>query len=204
MRWIGPLWTIGIVGGILLSPPVCAQTDLYSIQPNSTQIAFEVDVLGFAPSSGDFHAFKGRLALDLDHPENSAVAVDVDASSVEMGWEPADSMVRSDSYLDIGRFNHLEFATRAVLVNDDRHVSITGDLTMRGVKKPITLLIALEKRHYDPAVGADVAEFSVNGHVSRSDFGMDADPLLIGDEIRLNITSRIILNRKISNSINYK
>lgn len=196
MRWIGRLWTIAILEAVLLSPPACAQTALYQIKPNSTQIAFEIDILGVAPSSGDFHAFNGKLALDLDHPENSNVVVDVDTSSVDMGWEPADSMVRSDSYLDIEHYSHLKFATRVVRVSDDRHASITGDLTIKGMKKPITLLISLDNRHYDAAIGSDVAEFSVSGHVSRSDFGMDADSLIIGDEVRLNITANIILNSK--------
>lgn len=169
------------------------KAQIYKIEPGSTVIEFEIDLLGVAPSSGAFHSFAGFLDLDLGRPENSSVDVEVAADSVEMGWEPADSTLRSEDYLDVGHFPHMRFTTASVHVDDARHVTIAGELTMRGVTKPMELQTVLENEHYDPVHAQEVAEFTVSGHVLRSDFGMTANSGMVGDEVRLRITSRVAL-----------
>ncbi len=183
-----------VASALAASGPAHGQPVVYKIEPGSTIIEFEVDVLDMAPTSGAFQTFSGQLDLDLEAPQNSLVDVDVDAGSAEMGWEPADSTIRSADFLDVAHYHDVKFITTAVHVDDNRHVTISGDLTLRGVTKPMELKAVLEDEHYDTEHSREEAEFSVTGHLSRADFGMSSQSGLIGDEVRLHITSRLVLN----------
>lgn len=176
-----------------LATPARAAPAVYEIGPSSTMIGFAVDLLDISTVSGAFTRFTGRLALDLDAPQASRVAVSVDTQSFDIGWEPAYSLLRSDAYLDVLRWPALTFVTETVSPVDGTHVRLAGELTIRGITRPQTLDAVLEQRHWDPEAKAEVADFTVTGILHRSEFGMVSDSLLVADEVNLNIKARLQL-----------
>lgn len=178
---------------LLLAPPAWAAPAIYEIGPSSTMIGFAVDLADVSTVAGAFTRFTGKLALDLDSPQASRVAVTVDTQSFDIGWEPAYSRLRSDAYLDVQRWPAMTFVTETVTATDDMHVQLVGDLTIRGITRPQTLDAILEQRHWDPAAKAEVAVFTVTGILHRSEFGMVSDSLLVADAVNLNIKARLQL-----------
>lgn len=165
----------------------------YGIEPGSTSIGFAVDVVDAFTVAGQFGQFSGSLALDLAHPEASTVEVTVETGSFDIGWEPAYSLLRSDAYLDVLRWPKMQFVTRKIERRDERQVRMEGDLTIRGVTRPVVLDAVLEERRPAPDGAGELAEFRVSGLVHRSEFGMQSDPLLVSDEVHLDIRAKLKL-----------
>lgn len=178
---------------MMLAVPARAATAVYEIGPYSTVIGFAVDLADVSTIAGAFTRFTGKLTLDLESPQASRVAVTVETQSFDVGWEPAFSMLRSDAYLDVRHWPAMTFVTKTVSPQDNQHVRLEGDLTIRGITRPQILDAVLEQRHWDPGLKAEVANFTVTGVLHRSEFGMVSDSLLVADAVNLNIKARLQL-----------
>lgn len=178
---------------LCLSALPAAAGSLYSIRPGTTTIGFSVDHLGMFTTEGEFTQFEGKLLLDLDNPERSRVEVKVDTGSVEVDSAEARQMLLSPDYFDPGQFPQMRFKAVSVERLDGDKVRITGDLTVRGITKPQMLDAELTDRRFDPAVGAEVANFVVTGTMERSAFGMDSDEDFVSDDVVLTISAHIQL-----------
>ncbi|RJF80762.1 polyisoprenoid-binding protein [Oleomonas cavernae] len=170
-----------------------AAGSLYTIRPGTTTIGFSVDHLGMFTTEGNFAQFEGKLLLDLDNPERSRVEVKVDTGSVEVNSAEARQMLLSPDYFDPGQFPQMRFKAVSVEKRDGNKVRITGELTVRGITKPQVLDAELTERRFDPAVGAEVANFVVTGTMERSAFGMDSDEDFVSDDVVLTISAHIQL-----------
>jgi polyisoprenoid-binding protein YceI len=188
---MGRAFVLGLV--LMLAAPAAAAPAVYQIGPYSTEIGFAVDFLDIATIAGAFTRFTGTLEIDLDLPQASRVAVTVETRSFDIGWEPADSMLRSNAYLDVQRWPAMTFVTETVSAQDDTHLRLEGDLTLRGITRAQRLDAVLEQRRWDPDIKAEVAVFKVTGILHRSDFGMVSDSLLVADAVTLNILARLRL-----------
>jgi len=87
----------------------------------------------------------------------------------------------------------VRFTSGAIRGLDPKHFEIDGMLEIRGIRRPLTLQATLERQRADPVSGAEIADFSVTGTLSRADYGMTAQPIMISDQVRLLITARIEL-----------
>ncbi|WP_166646524.1 YceI family protein [Zavarzinia compransoris] len=181
------------VAALVLGAVPARAGDLYRIQPGTTTIAFAVDAMGLFETTGEFEAFEGNLLLDLKEPERSRVEVRVDTTSVATDSSYAGERLRSADYFDVERYPVMRFRANAVTPLDAGRVAITGDLTIRDVTRPQTLEASLTDRRFDPAAGAEVANFTVTGKVDRAAFGMVADQGLVSDDVALSIRAHIRL-----------
>ena len=181
--------------GLLLAWPAgaMAQSAEYEIVPAATSIGFATDVVDTFTVDGHFTRFFGTLILDLKAPEASRVEVEVQTDSFDIGWEPAFSLLRSDAYLDVAHWPKMHFVTRSVTLLDDHHVRLDGDLTIRGITHPQSLDAVLEQKLWDPDKQAEVAVFSAKGIVHRGEYAMTSDPLLVSNDVRLDIRARLKL-----------
>jgi polyisoprenoid-binding protein YceI len=184
------LWSLtGLAGA-----PAAALPLTYGITPNSTDISFVVDILGVATAEGAFKRFSGSLVLDIDHPELSTVSVRIDSKSAAMGWEPAQSMVTGESYLDGEHFPEIQFSSRTVTLTGKDKVRLEGVLTLRGVSHWESFDAELLDRQQDGERGADLADFAAVGTVHRSDYLMVADRAILDDRVTFTIRTRLLLN----------
>lgn len=185
---------------LLCSGPAGAAEMVHAMTPDQTAIGFEVDLLGILPASGSFDRFSGSLAFDPAAPDGAPISVrlEVETASVSMGWEPAQGMLLSQDYLDPGRFDRLRFTAHAVQSVSPDHLRLVGTLTLRGVTLPQELEVSLGDRHWDGDHHNKVADVQVSGRISRSAFGMIADPELVSDEVRLHLSTRIVLPKQVA------
>jgi polyisoprenoid-binding protein YceI len=106
-------------------------------------------------------------------------------------------MLRGPDFFDTAHFPEVRFISAAIKGLDPGHFQVEGTLEIRGIKRPLTLDATLEREHTDTANGTEIADFSVTGTLRRSDYGMTAQRIMISDQVKLLIATRIELPAQI-------
>lgn len=163
-----------------------AAADTYVIDPTHTFTNFEVSHLGFSTSRGRFDKTEGTIVLDLKKKTGSA-DVTIDANSLSTGVAKLDDHLKNPDFFEVGKYPVIVFKSRALKFDGDTLVSVSGDLQMHGVTRPVTLAVThfACKEHpmrKTPHCGADAT-----ATIRRSDWGMTAYVPAVGDEVKLSI-----------------
>lgn len=170
--------------------PARAAVETFNIDAGHTNVGFSVRHF-FTPVKGEFKEVKGTIQYDKDAPANSRVEVAIPAASINTNHERRDNHLRSADFFDAENHPTITFVSRTVALDAaTKKGTMTGDLTMRGVTKPITLDI--EVLGIMPAgPGTSVAGFSGRGKLNRKDFGinwnrvLDQGGAMLADEVEL-------------------
>src|SRR5262245_34108314 len=102
-------------------------------------INFKISHLGFSFIAGRFNKFTGTFSYDEAKPETSKVAVEIDVSSIDSNPAERDKHVRSGDFIDVTQFPKATFVSKSVTPAAAGKATITGDLTLHGVTKPVTI-----------------------------------------------------------------
>lgn len=141
----------------------------WAIDPAHTVVGFSARHLMAAKVRGSFEVFSGTINIG-ERPETSSVAVSIDAASINTGVADRDTHLRSPDFLDIETFPNLEFRSIAVRDVDGSHL-VDGELTIRGVTKPVTLDLQYHGIATDPW-GNEKALFSATTKIAREEWGL--------------------------------
>jgi polyisoprenoid-binding protein YceI len=172
----------GLFALLLPGAAHAAGEDGYSLNKPHTQILFSVSHLGFTQSHGKFLDYTGTLKLDESHPENSVVDAVIHTASVDMGDDAWSKKVREIFKVD--KYPDMIFKSTEVKRKSEKTADVTGNLTMLGVTKPVTLHVTFNKEGRDP-FGKYVAGFSAEADIQRSAFGMNDYAPAVGDEVHI-------------------
>ncbi|GAA3531446.1 YceI family protein [Zobellella aerophila] len=168
---------------ILLAGPVMAAD--YKVDDAHSNIAFKVSHMGFSTMLGRFNQFEGSYFFDGDNPAAAKVDLTIQAESVDTNHEPRDKHLRSPDFFDVRQYPTLNF-TSTGYEGTKESGKLTGDLTLHGVTKPVTLDVAFVGEGDDPWGGFRNG-FNAVGKIKRSEFGMEYGLPGIGDDIELNV-----------------
>jgi polyisoprenoid-binding protein YceI len=157
----------------------------WRIDPARTTIAFAIDAVGFPRTLGRFEAFDGRIVVDFDRPERSSVAFHVRAESVDVGSASFSDYLRSPAFLDASAHPTIDFVSTSVEKIGDRAVRVSGDLTLLGVTKPLTVDVAVARS----AAEKGPLEFEARTRIDRLEFGMNSGFPLVSRDVDLTIRS---------------
>jgi polyisoprenoid-binding protein YceI len=156
-----------------------------------SSIQFHVRHLMVSKVHGRFTKWDGTLELDAEDPARSKLEVTIDASSIDTQEEKRDAHLRSPDFLDVEKFPTLTFKSTAVAKKGDDYV-LTGDLTIHGVTKTITLEVEGGDVVKDPWGGVRTG-YSAKTSISRKDFGLtwnvalETGGILVGDKIEITL-----------------
>lgn len=164
-----------------------AAPQTFTLETPHTQILFSVNHLGFSNSYGKFTGYSGTIVFDPDAPETSSVEVSIDAKSVELNDAKWNDHVRNADFLDTEKFPSITFKSTKIDVTGEKTANITGDLTIRGVTKPVVLATVFNKLDKHPMSGEVVAGFSATTKFKRSDFGVSYGVPNVGDDMNIII-----------------
>ncbi|HEY1780751.1 MAG TPA: YceI family protein [Roseiarcus sp.] len=171
---------------LLLATPALAATN-WRIDPSRTHIAFEIDAIGYPRTHGQFRQFTGRISVDLVHPEKSSVSFHVQSQSVDVGSSSFDDYLRSAAFLDSSRFPSIDFVSKSVAKLNDHTVRVSGELTLLGVTRPLSVDVAVEREG-----GAQKLAFQAKTNIDRLDFGMNSGFPLVSRDVQLLISSAAV------------
>lgn len=165
----------------------------YKIDPMHTEVGFEVVHMTLSHVRGDFDKYSGTVDLDEHDLQKSKVTLSIDASSVNTRVGMRDKDLRSDHFFDVAKTPDITFASTKVVKTADGY-TLTGDLSIHGVTKPVTLEATLT----DPVdVGAKMGGvrrgFSLRGSINRMDYKVGPNmPMMISDKVELIIDGELI------------
>lgn len=173
-----------------------AEQTTWTVDPVHSHVGFSVRHF-LTPVAGQFTDVTGTVVYDTENPANSTVDVTVQAASIDTHNEQRDGHLRSEDFFHAEQYPTLSFKSKRVAkLGDD--LAVTGDLTIRGVTRPVTLDVALvfDGEHPFAAfmpdmAGVHYAGFSARGRVLRSDFGLDRGVPLVSDWIEIVIETEM-------------
>ncbi len=167
-----------------------AEPARYELDPAHTTVAFLVEHVGYAKTLGQFLRASGGYMFDDESGTLSSLRVVVATDSVDTHHEARDRHLRSGDFLDSAAHPEMTFAASSARRTGERTFAVTGELTLLGTTRPLTLEATLNKSApYPIGDRAEVMGVSARGTLKRSEFGMTygvADDL-VGDEVEIVI-----------------
>lgn len=163
----------------------------WHIDPAHTSVGFVASHLMVAKVRGGFRSVSGTIEV-APAVEDSSVEVTVDAASIDTGEPKRDEHLRSRDFLDVDNHPHLRFRSTRIQKDGERRGKMTGDLTIRGVTRPVTLDVEYLGGAKDPG-GHHKLAFEASAQINREDFGLvwnqilEAGGILVGKEVGLRI-----------------
>jgi len=137
-----------------------------------TQVAFAVRHLGISLIRGTMRVAGATLNLDETNREASKLSVRMDVDSLDTKDPARDGHLKTGDFFDVANHPYIEFTTTGVTDRGDGQCEVAGDLTIRGVTKPITLQGEYSGPVLDPISSKRKAGFQLNGEIRKSDFGI--------------------------------
>lgn len=161
----------------------------WTIDAAHSSVAFSVKHLMISKVRGSFSGFSGTVTVPEDRLATT-VEVTIDPATVNTADANRDAHLKNGDFFDAEQFPSWKFVSKGIRVDGNDYV-LTGDLTMRGVTKPVDLEVEFEGVSKDPW-GNIKAGFSAQGEVNRKDFGMEYNAaletggVLIGEKVKLS------------------
>ncbi len=170
------------------SDPGSVQSGQYAVEPQHTQVLFSVSHMGFSTYYGQFADASGSLSLDASAPANSSFAIRVPVRSVTTSSPKLTAELKSNAWLDARADPEIVFQSTKVTPMGHGAASVTGDLTLHGVTRSVTLQAKLVGAGINPLDKKYTVGFDLTGSISRSAFGVRTYVPLIGDTVTLTIS----------------
>lgn len=165
----------------------------FTFDQNHTNIVWHANHFGFSNPSGRFGVTEGTLVLDEAAPDKSTVNVTIDVAGLNTGIAKFDEHLKSADFLDTAKFPTATFKSTKVAVTGKDTANVTGDLTLHGVTKPVTLEMKLNKLDANPMNNVKTAGFSGKIVLKRSEFGITQYVPNVSDEITIGIEAEAAL-----------
>ncbi|MCH7330189.1 YceI family protein [Acinetobacter modestus] len=180
--------SLGLAAAIASSVTLAAPVD-YKIDPTHTATVFSWNHFGFSTPSANFTDIQGTIKVDNAKPANSSVEVTIPLSSVNTNVVALDKEFQEEAWFNAAKYPNITFKSTKVETKDKKHFKITGDLTVKGVTKPVVLDAVLNKQGEHPMAKVPAIGFNATTSFNRSAFGIGNYVPNVGDKITVNITT---------------
>lgn len=173
----------------IVSAAAAAAPGNYVLDPAHASVTWSLSHSGLSNYTARFETISGSLDFNPSAPESSSVDIRIDPASVKTGLPKFDETLAFESkYFDANTYPEIRFVSTSAIASTDSAGTVTGDLTFRGVTKPITLDVTYNGAGKSFGHPGDTLGFSAMGKLTRSDFGLTTlTNFGIGDEVTLRI-----------------
>jgi polyisoprenoid-binding protein YceI len=169
-----------------------ALADRYTFDKSHSYINFYVNHLGFSEMMGRFTEYDGYFNYDEANPSASEMNFSLSAAGIHTSSEILDAKLQGSDFFDSSKYPDIRFVSTNIDITGENTADVTGNLTLRGIVKPVMLHVKLNKSGYSPVTSLYVAGFSATAIVRRSDFGMTTLLPDVGDDVRLDLSAEAI------------
>jgi polyisoprenoid-binding protein YceI len=174
-------------------------TGEYTLDPSHSRMGFVARHAMVTKVRGSFNAFTGSATIDGADPSVSSVSVTIDASSIDTRNADRDGHLRGNDFLDLETYPEITFTSTSISQSGDDAFDVTGDLTIKGVTKEITVPFSFEGTATDPFGNSRVG-FEGSTTINRKDYGvtwnavLETGGVLVSDKITLEFEISAIKN----------
>ncbi|HZR65699.1 MAG TPA: YceI family protein [Terriglobales bacterium] len=179
--------TFSLILALAVSITAVAETQTWKIDPNHTASQFAVKHMGISTVRGVFEKTTGEVMFDPADPSKSSIDVTIDTNSVNTRVQMRDNDLRSPHFFDVAKFPTITFKSTHVEAAGSGKLKVTGDLTIHGVTKPVVLDVDGPSQEIKGPMGDLRVGANATTKIDRKDFGITADPGVIGDEIQITL-----------------
>jgi polyisoprenoid-binding protein YceI len=169
----------------------------YQIDPAHSSVQFSVRHLMVSNVKGTFSGVAGTVVYDPDKPQQTAIDATVDVDTVNTNDEKRDGHLKSPDFFDVAKYPLMTFKSKSVETTGDSH-KVTGDLTLHGVTKEVTLTVEdVSDETKDPWGNTRIGA-NAKGKLKRSDFGLtwnaalETGGLMVGDDVKIEFELQFV------------
>ena len=178
--------------------PAALPAGTYKMDRAHSSLTWKVNHLGLSNYTARFSRFDAILDIDPAKPESAKVLVTVDPASIRTDYPFPESsdfdkdLGEGEKFFNAKKFTRIIFSSTRVERTGKTTARVTGDLTMLGITKPLTIEVTLNGAKPHPTAGVPALGFSGIAKLKRSDFGMTFMLPLVGDEVTLLIEAEFL------------
>ncbi len=182
---------------LALVAPLNALAATYALDPAHTVIGFKVKHLMIANVKGVFEKFKGTVVIDDKDITRSTVNVSIDIASINTNIAKRDEHLRSGDFFDAATYPTMTFVSTSVEKAGANRLNVTGNLTLRGVTRPVVLSVEGPTAEVKSPQGVTKRGASATTSINRQDYGvswnkkLDAGGVVVGDEVQISIDAEL-------------
>jgi polyisoprenoid-binding protein YceI len=169
----------------------------YSIDSTHSEIGFTARHMVFAKVRGQFKSWTGKVEYDAKDPTRSKVSAEIEVASIDTREPKRDQHLLSADFFDVEQYPKLTFESTRIASKGGGAYELTGNLTIHGVTREVTLDAQLSGNGKDPW-GNQRLGFSIEGSINRSDFGLrwnqvlETGGVLVSEKIDLNVEVQVV------------
>lgn len=169
----------------------------YKIDPDHSDIMFKVKHLMISTATGVFKKFDATLEINEEDFSQAKVTFEADIDSVDTKNEQRDAHLKSDDFFNAEQFPKMTFKSTGIKKSGDNEYTITGDLTIRDITKPVELKVEYNGSTTDPW-GQERMGFEVSGKIDRKEYGLkwsavtEAGGLVVADDVKLAMNIEMV------------
>lgn len=170
---------------------------VWKADPGHSVVEFSVKHLMITTVRGRFKEFDITLTGEPEDLTNASVDVSIDAASIDTHQPDRDAHLKSADLFDVANHPKITFKSTKIVKTGDNEYDVTGDLTIRGTTRPVTLKVQYEGSGKDPW-GGYRASFSATGKIDRTAFGvswnapLETGGVLVSNEVKLNFEIQLV------------
>ncbi|MBC7856602.1 MAG: YceI family protein [Pirellulaceae bacterium] len=158
--------------------------ETYAVDPVHSSVSFGISHAGISDIHGRFNEFSGKFVIDKDDPSKSSFALDIKVASVDTNNAKRDEHLRAPDYFNAKQFPSLTFQSTKVKATDAGY-EVTGDLTLHGVTKPVSLSLKGGHKVVEFPKGTPRIGVTSSVTIKRSEFDMKTELGALGDDVHI-------------------
>ena len=187
------------VVSILALGGTVASAETLALDPNHSHVGFSIRHF-FTQVKGEFKTVSGTIDVDPKNLDAAKVNVAIDPASINTNNDKRDNHLRSADFFDVTKFPAMTFVATSVKITDPKAYTgtLTGDLTMHGVTKPVTLTVDNFTAPVKDGYGRTIRGVSATGKINRKDYGLtwnkalEAGGVAVGEDVELQLDVELV------------
>jgi len=169
----------------------------WQLDPYHTQVEFSAKHLGMMTVRGQFDEVSTTADIDPEHPENASVEATISTASIRTNNPTRDNDIRSSNFLEIDKYPTMTFKSTSIKPSGPDHYELTGDLTIKGNTRPVTLDVTRYGEFNDQGMMGHRIAYGATTKINRKDFGLSFNAILDGrlvvsEDIQISIEGEIV------------
>ena len=164
----------------------------WQLDDSHTRVGFSVNHLGFSTTMGHFNDVKGVVNYDVKAPSKTNISFTIATDSIDTNWDARDEHLKKAEFFNVTKYPTMTFKSTSVKFINPQQAKVTGDFTMLGQTKPLTLDVTLNKIANSPLTKEPVIGFRATGNIDRAAYGMTAFADGITTDVPIQIDGELI------------
>ncbi len=178
-----------LITSALYSQFSAAASETYAMDPGHTSVVLTWNHFGFSHPTADLSKITGNIDYDASSVSKSKVDVSIPVGTIDTHVDALTSEFKGADYFDTTKYPTATFKSTRVVSTGSNKLDVHGDLTLKGITKPVILHAVLNKKGEHPMVKKQAIGFDATGTIKRSDFKLDKYVPSVGDDVKLTIST---------------